>query len=148
MPEVNTVQPLKNGWYEFCKYPEATMHIAYVQEGGGIYLPEDDVNYGDFYKASERGRAYRLIREPVSTHPQLDDWPVEEWRPITSIPTGSFEINRAGDIRNRHTKVVIEPRWSVDVNKVCVQLTINTIPYWVDGPQMADDMWTPAIPAN
>ena len=50
------------GWYEWIRQPFATTHIAYVQENGGIYLPEDGVHYRDFHDAMEKGRAWRMIR--------------------------------------------------------------------------------------
>ena len=50
------------GWYEWIKQPNATTHIAYVQENGGIYLPEDGVYYRDFHDAMEKGRAWRMVR--------------------------------------------------------------------------------------
>jgi hypothetical protein len=55
----------RTGWYEFIKPSDAaTTHIAYVFEGGSIYLPEgaDVVTEQDFRLAAATNRFWRLVR--------------------------------------------------------------------------------------
>lgn len=70
----------RTGWYEFVKPGGSTTHIAYVHEGGSVYLPEglDVVGEEDFRLASASDRFWRLVREPavVTTAEELDALPV------------------------------------------------------------------------
>jgi hypothetical protein len=54
--------PDRTGWYEFILDGKATTHVAYVHEGGSVYLPEADVTEDDFLFASAAGRVFRLMR--------------------------------------------------------------------------------------
>jgi hypothetical protein len=61
MPEKSEVNS-GEGWYEFIHPTKATTNIAYIGEGGDLYLPENGTTYEDFVLASSRGNAYRLVR--------------------------------------------------------------------------------------
>jgi hypothetical protein len=50
------------GWYEFIRLTTSTTHVAYVQESGDVYLPEEDVPLEDFEFALAMGVAFRLVR--------------------------------------------------------------------------------------
>lgn len=80
------------GWYEFIKPGGSTTHIAYVHEGGWVYLPEgpDVVTEEDFTLASASNRFWKLGRvkdladelvsrlpKEVTTETELNDLPLD-----------------------------------------------------------------------
>jgi hypothetical protein len=75
---------------------------------------------------------------------EIDTTPTqEEWRLIEGVglPTRSFEINREGDIRNKYTKRIVEPRFDIDFGAYRVELNINGVEYSLLGKSIADDVW-------
>ena len=49
------------GWYEWLTDGSSETRIAYVQESGEVYLPEGG-DEAEFFMASARGRAWKLVR--------------------------------------------------------------------------------------
>ena len=59
------------------------------------------------------------------------------------IPSDRFEINRDGVIRIKANKKVIEPTWfDIDQNRFNVMLKINGMEYYLNGPKIAEELWS------
>ena len=68
--------------------------------------------------------------------------PEYEWRELDGLPTKSFQINEKGDIRHKVNQKIISP--SLDLDSpfyLTVNLLINGINYWVDGPRKAEEIF-------
>jgi hypothetical protein len=68
--------------------------------------------------------------------------PAEEWRTLEGLPTKSFQINQRGQVRHKFNQKIIEPSLDLDSkNYMTVQLTINGLDWFINGPKVAEQMW-------
>jgi len=66
-----------------------------------------------------------------------------EWRDLEIGPTRAFEISQTGVIRIKGKEKVLEPNWwDIDQLKFNVKIKINGMDYYIDGPKLADQMWS------
>jgi hypothetical protein len=67
----------------------------------------------------------------------------DEWRTIEGLPTKSFEVNQRGQIRIKANRKILEPSLDLDSkNYMTVNVKINGLDFYINGPKLAEQMWS------
>lgn len=67
----------------------------------------------------------------------------DEWRTLEGLPTKSFQINQRGQVRHKFNQKIVEPSLDLESkNYMTVQLKINGLDWFINGPKVAEQMWS------
>ena len=70
----------------------------------------------------------------------------EEWKTIDTLPTKNFEVNQRGQVRIKANKKILEPSLDLDSkNYMTVNVKINGLDFYINGPKLAEQMWSRAV---
>ena len=89
-----------------------------------------------------------LSRDELQMLSAVEHEPVDFWKTIESLPIRSFEINRAGDVRHRASKRLMEQEFDIDQMAYRTILKINGVEFTIDSRRMADTMWKEEVDAS